>query len=470
MQAKIFGVNVPKEGSLFKKYNKRFKEGLWLYKKKKTVIFNGFLNYFELLNFVKGNIVGRTMLRIKDSSKYKQVRSLHKYFFIFTGSKQSKRFHAITKSARKYPKTLLFKMSNKELISELGLESNQFYFINSTQKKPKTFSKNFTAVKLEKWVSLQVLRKYNKLASFSYDKMKRRRTAYVVLVIKNAKKNLKIVRNFLNFAEKTKSKALFRVCDLANVQCKRFLFRVGKSKIGQQKSPSVFIIQTSKQSSDDHIFIYKLSKNKKDKKKRLNLKKFKKFFLSVMKRKKLPKDFSEPIPPFKSPEKFQKIVKNTLNHFLFEGADKDLVVLFYDSRQCSQSCRDRYSVDWLCSREKAVNSASAACDNLVQKFKRIISKTRKQWKGQEGLVRYAHFDLGSNSYDLLGIKTKPPFVRLFKMGKKNDFADMKIDGELSSLYDEFSQFMLVNMEHLFEDQKDEDFDPQLEKNPTEHDL
>jgi hypothetical protein len=270
---------------------------------------------------------------------------------------------------------------------------------------------------------------------------------------------------YLSYAEITKNNAVFRICVMTSKDCKRFLFRVGKTKLDKLKTPSIFMIKSSKQTTDDHLYFFKIKKNKK-KQLNLNLRKLKKFIRSVIQKQILPESFSEPIPQFKSPDKFQKIVNKTLNHFLFEGADKDLVILFYDSRQCFQSCKDRKAIQWLCNRKNILNSMSMACDNLINQFKSILKKIRQQWEGQEGLVRYGFYDLGKNSFDLLNIMKKSPFLRLYKMGKKDEYVDMEISKDLSVLNDEFTQFMLVNMEHLFDEHKDDDFDSQFGSDAT----
>jgi hypothetical protein len=460
---------VIKQGSFFTKYNPKFTESIFLYQKDKAIQFNGNLNYFELLYFSKSNIVGRTMIRVSDSSQYDKMVKSHKYFFIFTGSKNSKRFKKITEAAKRYPKTLIFKITDKEVLKYSKLEMNQLYFKKSSLKVPQKYQKNFSSKKLKKWITRQVFRKYKRLTSYSYDMLKRNKKNYVILVVKGSKKYTGLIQKFLNFAEKTKMNIVFRICDMTSIGCKRFLFRVGKTKLNKQKTPSIFAIKASKQTSDDHMHFFKLKKKKETKKKTkiiFNLKKFKRFVVSVYKKQVLPKIFSEPIPVFESPDKFQKIVNKTLNHFLFEGADKDLVILFYDSRQCFQSCKDKNSVKWLCTRKNIINSMSMACDNLINQFKSIIKKIRSQWQDQEGLVRYGFYDLGKNSYDLLSIKKTKPFIRLYKMGKNDEYVDMDINQNLSLLNDEFTHFMLDNMEHLFEDVIDSDYDIQLNQNST----
>ena len=97
----------------------------------------------------------------------------------------------------------------------------------------------------------------------------------------------------------------------------------------------------------------------------------------------------------------------------------------------------------------------------MNKFQDIVHLVRKQWKGNESLVRYGHYDIGKNSYDILKINKQAPFVRLYKTGKKESFSDFTIKEDMTNLEHEFTQFMLLNMDHLFQDQKDEDFDEMM---------
>ena len=455
-KARLFCVNVIKSQKAFSKYIGKNKVELILYRKKKrALVFDGILNYFGLLHFVKGQVQGGSMVRLGSLAEYSSALKSHDFFFLFTGSKTSARYTLVLEATRKFPKTLTFKITKPAVLDSLGLKRGALYFAKASAKRAKKFEKNFTAPKLKRWVAMQVLRRYTRLRSRSYDLLKKKGQTLAVLIVKSGKKYSRVLEKYLQFAEKTKSKARFRVCDLRKDDCKRFLYRVGRNKLEGRRLPAVFMIQPSKQSADDHIFFYRPSKRERVRKilAKLNLRKFRRFFRGVMRRKTLPREFSEEIHAYLSPDRFQKVVHKTLDHFLVEEPEKDHVLLFFDSRKCMQSCREKSATPWLCNSRKDFANPSRACENMVAKFEEYVRAIRSQWDGHEGMVRYGHYDLGKNTFDMLAVQDTGPFVRMYKANRLHEISDWRIPGMHSDLIHEFTDFMLTNTQHLFDDQE-----------------
>jgi hypothetical protein len=406
-----------------------------------------------MLSFIKRMIVGNTMLRMTSQSQYKKILKQQRYFFVFTGQKTSEKFQIILKSSSRFKRALFFRISNPKLNKKLKFEDDQIYFIRSSSKKRIKYLRELSASKLERWVTMNYLSKFKFLHSASYDIMKKSSNPYMVMVVENTKHYFKYIRNFLAFSENVKVKVKFAVCDLSGKTCKKYLSRIGFSKFEKRKMPLIFVVQPSKKSSDDLIYFYTPLKENIKKKKLINLDQtnLKNYFVSIIKGNSKPANFSERIPMQMTQNQFPKIVNDTLNYFFFDGLHKHLVIFFYDSRLCVQSCDDKSAIKWLCSKNKRRIRSSKHCDSMISRFENIVMNIHRKWGADSNLVRFGHFDLGSNSFDSLKIKKKLPFVRFHKTGREEDFEDLDIGQDILTVGGNFADLMISKMKNLYKD-------------------
>jgi hypothetical protein len=240
---------------------------------------------------------------------------------------------------------------------------------------------------------------------------------------------------------------------MSGKSCKRYLARLGLSKFEKRKMPLIFTVKPSSNSTDDLIYFYRPLKTNLEKNKLINLdlKNFKKYFNLIIQGKSVPETFSERIPVKMAHNQFPQIVNKTLDYFFFDGLHKNLVILFYDSRQCYQSCEDKNKIDWLCNKNKRSMRISKYCDSMLSRFENIIRHIHRKWGSDSNLVRFGHFDMGKNSFDSLKIKRNSPFVRFHKTRNEENFEDLEIGRDILTVEGNFANNIISKMKKLYKE-------------------
>ena len=270
----------------------------------------------------------------------------------------------------------------------------------------------------------------------------------MMLVVPSEKKYEQYIMNFIKIAEKLKNKINFGICIMKKTNCKEFLYRIRKSKFKnnfkKKKNPFIFIMETSTESNDHFIYFYQENKNK------IVYKYMKKFIKNYLNKKLSPVKFSQRIPTYDTPKKLQKVVQKTIDFFFLNGVDKDLIILFYDSRDCIQKCNERSSKKWLCRKSKILKKKSKMCKKVLRKFQKLVEQVSNNPSIDPNRIRYGYFDIGKNSFDILKIKTRTPFIRIYKNGDKEEIIEKQISPRLETFTDEISYFVLKSLNHNYD--------------------
>ena len=226
------------------------------------------------------------------------------------------------------------------------------------------------------------------------------------------------------------------ICKQNEPGCEEFKSRLGASKLERLEQPFIAIITMSKMTTDPLVYFYPRSKPVTKKSLKSFVKDFQDKNISYS-------EFSEPIPAKVGNHDVQKLVKNSMTDFFMSGFNKDLVVLFYDSRECLRSCTQRDVDQNLCNQNPGTLYAdSMKCDKLVKSFSSIVEKVRSKNDPSGEHIRFGYFDLGKNSYHVYQIQGKVPLIRIYKLGKYNNFVDHVIEDGGDGFQSDMIHFLL----------------------------
>ena len=427
---------------------------LWLFKKGISKKFQGSLSYFRMMQFIKLELIFDPVLFIKSKSQYKKVLKKEKYFFLYTGSKNSEALSHLIGTIPNISKTLVFYTTSTSVISKQKLKADRIYFITSSGNTKIEYTGEIHQVGIKEWTFLVLLNKYSMIQSLTYDRMKQTRTPVYVLMTKDSRKLLPPIESFVRFFEtETIDHVIPRVCDLSRLPCKHFLARVGVSKFKSVKLPEMFLIKPSRKSSDDHLFWYTrfLQKNLIVEKNNYKTRFIKKFISQVKKNKLNPAVFSGKVPTVKASKFVKSLTFKTFKSFNRKIMNTSRLILFYDSRLCYQQCSDRNSDRALCNARKKVSNKSLACKKLENQFSLVVETMIQTQSKIRKVLEFGKYDLGENTFDFLEIKAKAPFVRLYKSSSK--FVDLKIGKDHSALYGLVSEFVDLHFDQILQQKK-----------------
>ena len=149
-----------------------------------------------------------------------------------------------------------------------------------------------------------------------------------------------------------------------------------------------------------------------------------------------------------------------MKDFFMGGFNVDLVMLYYDSRMCQESCSKRNSNQLLCNaNQKKIGEYSMQCDKLIETYTNFVNKLRAHTDDKGQHLRFYYFDLGKNSHHLYEIGKQSPFIRIYKLGKFDNFVDHMIPNDLSNFDNDLTHFLLdTTTEDLNLHELDEEID------------
>ena len=316
------------------------------------------------------------------------------------------------------------------------LEEDQIYIIYSDQDEPMQYARAFTRKRYLEWIALTLGKKYTHINSHSYDSFVHTKNPHLIIFLDESQESKDALQSFTANYESYYETVEGAICESSNPGCREFILRVGESKFEEMERPFIVMLSNSAITSDELIYFYPRSQA-------ITKQNLKKFVDDFRDNNITYSSFSEPEPvklPFKE---VQKITSNTMRNFFLSNFNKDMVVLFYDSRMCQLPCYHRKSKKGFCNaQQKKAGELSGKCEELKQKFKTMVAHLRDHSDPEGEMIRYATYDLGRNSYYLYQIGDKVPFIRMYKMGRYDNFVDHLIPEDMETFENDLVHFLM----------------------------
>jgi hypothetical protein len=414
---------------------------LWLFTKTSQVRYSGTFTLFGILRFVKQAISKETKIYLKNEIHFSKALKDQEYFFLFTGSKQSELMSRISFVLSGLTNDILFSTFNTGILEKKNLHKNQLYFVDSANGVYKQFKTDFSETNLKTWVLRVSLSKYKLRTPQIYDQMKAKITSYLVLVIRDASIHKKQIEAFIRFEKIKDFPVESKVCVLSKLSCRKFLLRVGKVKFTKLKLPVFFMIRPASESTDDHVFWFSLwlRNNYNIQVNQINFKHLNSFVNAVVKGEVKPALFSNPNMKLIKDSVLTPMEYSSFKSQIKNNSDKHLLILFFNSRQCYQSCQEQSANMFLCNSKRTSLKMSSNCGRFLSYINSIILSFVSEHNLIPDKIQFKFFDLGWNSYDFIKIKQTGPFIRLYF--SKDEYFDLEFKNNQNQFENKFKNFM-----------------------------
>lgn len=316
------------------------------------------------------------------------------------------------------------------------LDENQIYIFFGDQDAPMQYSRAFTRKRFLEWIALTLGKKYTHIKSRSYDDFLRTRNPHLIIFLDESQESKDALQKFTSNYESYYETVEGAICEASNPGCGDFILRVGDSKFAEIERPFLIMMSNSSVTPDELIYFYPRSQP-------ITKKNLKQFVDDFRANKITYSSFSEPDPPALPAREVRRLSHNTMRKFFMENFNRDMVVLFYDSRMCQQSCYQQSAVKQFCHPNQAsAGELSGKCRALVERYKTMVGHLRDHSDPDGELIRYGHFDLGKNSHFYYQIGAQVPFVRMYKLGKYDNFVDHVIPEDNDSFENDIIHFLM----------------------------
>lgn len=316
------------------------------------------------------------------------------------------------------------------------LEDNQIYIFHSDQEEPMQYARAFTRKRYLEWIALTLGQKYSHINSRSYDLFLRTKSPHLIIFLDDSEESKDALQKFTANYESYYEEVEGAICEESNPGCKDFILRVGESKFEDIPRPFIIMMSNSSVTPDELIYFFPQSQPITKK----NLKQFVSDFKTNEIRYSA---FSEPDPVLLPVSEVQKVTQSTMKKFFMANYNKDMVVLFYDSRMCQQPCFQQKAVKAYCNASQAkAGDLSGKCEALIARYKKMVSHLRDHSDPEGEMIRYGTYDLGKNSHYYYQIPDKVPIIRMYKLGKFNNFVDHKVLDDPSTFENDIVHFLM----------------------------
>lgn len=340
-----------------------------------------------------------------------------------------------------YSRSIFLQSNDPYIQDKYDLDQNLIYYFNSSDPARIQYSRAFKRDRWLEWIALIIGRKYVHINNNSYDTFLRTNNPHLILFVDKSDESNKALQQFTSNYETYFETLEGAICQESEKGCQEFTRRLGSTKFNELEKPFIIILTTSKITSDPLIYFY--PKSMPIIKKNMNQ------FVKDFKNKEIQfSKFSEVVPEVSNQTEVQKVVHDSMTEWFINGFNVDLVMLFYDSRECLMSCGLKKANKLMCNdNPKFPGELSGKCDQLLEKYTNMVKKLRNHSDDHGEHVRYAHYDLGKNSYQVYQIKDKIPFIRIYKLGKYNNFVDHVLPDNLNNFENDIIHFLLDTTTH-----------------------
>jgi hypothetical protein len=316
------------------------------------------------------------------------------------------------------------------------LEENQIYIVYSDQEDPLQYTRAFTRKRFLEWIALTLGKKYVHINSRSYDMFIRTKNPHLVIFLDDSQDSKDALQKFTANYESYFETVEGAICEESNPGCRDFILRVGESKFNEMERPFLVMMSTSAITPDELIYFYPQSQP-------ITKKNLKQFVDDFRNNKITYSSFSEPDPVALPAKEVHTVTQGTMRNFFLSNYNRDMVVLFYDSRMCQQPCFQKSAVKGYCHPNQAkAGQFSGKCEALKERFKVMVGHLREHSDPDGEMIRYGMFDLGKNSHYYYQIGKAVPFIRMYKMGKYNNFVDHVIPEDNDTFENDIIHFLM----------------------------
>ena len=279
------------------------------------------------------------------------------------------------------------------------------------------YTRAFTRKRYLEWISLTLGKKYIHINSRSYDTFIRTKNPHLIIFLDDSQESKDALQKFTANYESYYETVEGAICEESNPGCREFILRVGESKFAEIERPFLIMMSNSSVTPDELIYFFPQSQS-------ITKKNLKQFVDDFRDNKIRYSSFSEPDPVLLPVSQVQTITQNTMKKFFMTNYNKDMVVLFYDSRMCQQPCFQQKAVKAYCNANQAkAGDLSGKCQALIERYKQMVSHLRDHSDPDGEMIRYGTFDLGKNSHYYYQVGDHVPFIRMYKLGRFNNFVD-----------------------------------------------
>ena len=335
-----------------------------------------------------------------------------------------------------YPRTLFLQSDDPYVQDKWDLEENQIYIFHSDQDEPMQYVRAFTRKRFLEWIALTLGRKYIHINSRSYDLFLRTKNPHLIIFLDDSQDSKDALQKFTSNYESYYETVEGAICEESNPGCRDFILRVGESKFSEIEKPFLIMMSNSAITPDELIYFYPKSQP-------ITKKNLKQFVDDFKNNKISYSAFSEPKPVELPIDEVQHITNNTMKKFFMTNFNKDMVMLFYDSRMCQQPCFQENAVKEYCHpNQSTAGEFSGKCEALKERYKKMVRHLRDHSDPEAEMIRYGMFDLGKNSHYYYQIGKNVPFIRIYKMGKFNNFLDHIIPQDNTNFENDIVHFLM----------------------------
>ena len=346
---------------------------------------------------------------------------------------------------------MAFLQSNDPYVQDkYDLEDNQIYFFPPRSEGHLHYARAFKRNRWLEWIALTINKKYVQISERSYEQFLRSQNPHLVVVLDGSEDSDSALQKFTSNYEAYFETVEGAICDKRESGCREFIRRIGESKFDGLQAPFMFILTVSSVTEDTLVYF---PRSRKITKKSLSR------FIKDFSEKEIDfSQFSEPLPVQVSHAQVQTLTRNSMTDFFLANYNRDFVVLYFDSRLCQQNCRDSSADPVYCHHQPTQDGTlSGKCQGLLKKYETIVAKLRGHSDPDGEHIRYGSFDMGKNSYHVYQLGKQTPLMRLYKMGRYNNYVDHQIPKKLDTFENDIVHFLLdTSTEDLQLHEMDED--------------
>lgn len=346
---------------------------------------------------------------------------------------------------------MVFLQSNDPYVQDkYDLEDNQIYFFPPGSHSPLHYTRAFKQSRWLEWIALMINKKYAQIKSNSYQNFLNSKNPHLVLVHDDSEASNSAIQTFTSNYETYFETVEGAICNNSEAACREFLRRIGQSKFEGLEAPFLFILTVSS-ATEDTLVYFPRSRS-------ITAKSLSRFVKDFVQKEIDFSQFSEPIPAKVDPAEVQVLARNSMTDFFLENYNRDFAVLYYDSRLCSQNCRDSSADPAYCVDNPTTEAQlSGKCEQLLNRYRSLVAKLRTHSDPQGEHIRYGSFDMGKNSYHIYQLGKDTPLIRLYKMGRYNNYVDHLVPKKLDSFENDVVHFLLdTSTEDLLLHEMEED--------------
>ncbi len=366
---------------------------------KAEIFYEDEVNKQEILDFVMKKTKLSKIKKIKGLEEFKTQKEKDSKIYLFYGEENSPRFKIFAEGYYHYPRKIFFWTDDPYIRNEYKLQSNKIYLFTEDQFKPIEYKRAFKKNRFLEWIVLNSQRRYLPILNKEYDRMLRIKNPIMVLFKNQSKASedaFQLIRDYSTFYYEDLD---CRICDVENQDCKDFIQNLPFSA---DKTPFLFVMAFH-DNHDQPLFYFQ--------KNALSLSNFKNFITSFIQKRLRFEIFSETLEfdqQYNVNNNAKKVVRSEFRTFLVENIDKDILFLYY-------------------------NSKDKETERILKEYKDQALKVFESDQNRSKIA-FGYFDILKNSHEAFNLQNKRLVVRLYKYASLTNSVDASISLETHSSF------------------------------------